>query len=387
MTDPILHAASKGHTHGGSDVPLQTRSERLRSVNPSDHTQIDGRDEQWRYLDSNRLGGLDTGVLNNVSTGLQLVAPEEFKAEVVDASDPSFGTAGLPEDLPTANAWAAADSALKITLSGEASEPAFLSIKDVSASSAAHLIVQSKTHSRGTVVIDHTGTGNLAEIVEILVGDESSLTVVSIQDWNDESVHTSAQFARLGRNSRLKHVVVSLGGKTVRITPTAEFTAPGAEVELLGIYFADAGQHLEHRSYVDHAVANCKSRVTYKGALQGKGAHTVWIGDVLIRKAAEGTDTYELNRNLLLSDGARADSVPNLEIETGEIEGAGHASATGRFDDEQLFYLQARGINELDARRLVVRGFLNEIIQQIGIESIETRLNTSIELELTRSNN
>ncbi len=387
MTDPILHAASKGHTHGGSDVPLQTRSERLRSVNPSDHTQIDGRDEQWRYLDSNRLGGLDTGVLNNVSTGLQLVAPAEFKAEVVDASDPSFGTAGLPEDLPTANAWAAADSALKITLSGEASEPAFLSIKDVSASSAAHLIVQSKTHSRGTVVIDHTGTGNLAEIVEILVGDESSLTLVSIQDWNDESVHTSAQFARLGRNSRLKHVVVSLGGKTVRITPTAEFTAPGAEVELLGIYFADAGQHLEHRSYVDHAVANCKSRVTYKGALQGKGAHTVWIGDVLIRKAAEGTDTYELNRNLLLTDGARADSVPNLEIETGEIEGAGHASATGRFDDEQLFYLQARGINELDARRLVVRGFLNEIIQQIGIESIETRLNTSIELELTRSNN
>ncbi len=387
MTDPILHAASKGHTHGGSDVPLQTRSERLRSVNPSDHTQIDGRDEQWRYLDSNRLGGLDTGVLNNVSTGLQLVAPAEFKAAVVDASDPSFGTAGLPEDLPTANAWAAADSALKITLSGEASEPAFLSIKDVSASSAAHLIVQSKTHSRGTVVIDHTGTGNLAEIVEILVGDESSLTVVSIQDWDDESVHTSAQFARLGRNSRLKHVVVSLGGKTVRITPTAEFTAPGAEVELLGIYFADAGQHLEHRSYVDHAVANCKSRVTYKGALQGKGAHTVWIGDVLIRKAAEGTDTYELNRNLLLSDGARADSVPNLEIETGEIEGAGHASATGRFDDEQLFYLQARGINELDARRLVVRGFLNEIIQQIGIESIETRLNTSIELELTRSNN
>ncbi len=387
MTDPILHAASKGHTHGGSDVPLQTRSERLRSVNPSDHTQIDGRDEQWRYLDSNRLGGLDTGVLNNVSTGLHLVAPAEFKAEVVDASDPSFGTAGLPEDLPTANAWAAADSALKITLSGEASEPAFLSIKDVSASSAAHLIVQSKTHSRGTVVIDHTGTGNLAEIVEILVGDESSLTVVSIQDWNYESVHTSAQFARLGRNSRLKHVVVSLGGKTVRITPTAEFTAPGAEVELLGIYFADAGQHLEHRSYVDHAVANCKSRVTYKGALQGKGAHTVWIGDVLIRKAAEGTDTYELNRNLLLSDGARADSVPNLEIETGEIEGAGHASATGRFDDEQLFYLQARGINELDARRLVVRGFLNEIIQQIGIESIETRLNTSIELELTRSNN
>ena len=112
---------------------------------------------------------------------------------------------------------------------------------------------------------------------------------------------------------------------------------------------------------------NCRSRVTYKGALQGEGAHTVWVGDVLIRADAEGTDTYELNRNLVLTDGARADSVPNLEIETGEIAGAGHASATGRFDDEQLFYLQARGIPEDEARRLVVRGFFAELVQQIGV--------------------
>jgi Fe-S cluster assembly protein SufD len=101
--------------------------------------------------------------------------------------------------------------------------------------------------------------------------------------------------------------------------------------------------------------------------------------------AAEGTDTYELNRNLLLTDGARADSVPNLEIETGKIEGAGHASASGRFDDEQLFYLQARGITETEARRLVVRGFLNEIIQQIDNEQIRERLSNSIEAELARS--
>ena len=136
---------------------------------------------------------------------------------------------------------------------------------------------------------------------------------------------------------------------------------------MLGLYFADAGQHQEQRLFVDHAVPNCISRVTYKGALQGEGAHTVWVGDVLIRAAAEGTDTYELNRNLVLSDGARADSVPNLEIETGLIEGAGHASATGRFDDEQLFYLRARGIPESDARRLVVRGFFAELIHEIGV--------------------
>jgi len=386
VTEAIVRPGSTGHSHGGGDIPLQTRNERLRSIDPSKHTQIDGRDEQWRYLDSGRMGGLDTNTLRDASADFKVSAPTEFASELVDASDPTFGTAGLPEDLPTANAWAAATKALKLTLSGEASEPAFVSASNLDSQSAAHLIIQSKTHSRGTVILDHTGKGNLAEIVEIIVGDESALTVVSIQDWDDESVHTSAQFARIGRNAKLKHVVISLGGKTVRVTPNAEFTAPGAEVELLGLYFADAGQHLEHRSYVDHAVANCKSRVTYKGALQGKGAHTVWVGDVLIRKAAEGTDTYELNRNLLLTDGARADSVPNLEIETGEIEGAGHASASGRFDDEQLFYLQARGINELDARRLVVRGFLNEIIQQIGVESIEERLNASIELELARGN-
>jgi len=248
-----------------------------------------------------------------------------------------------------------------------------------------HTIIEAKPFSQGVVILDHKGDAVFGENVEIIVGDEANLTVISIQDWSAKSVHTSAQFAKLGRNSKLKHVVISLGGMTLRVTPSAEFTAPGGEVELLGLYFADQGQYMEHRLYVDHAVPNCKSRVTYKGALQGDKAHTVWVGDVLIRAAAEGTDTYELNRNLLLSDGARADSVPNLEIETGQIAGAGHASASGRFDDEQLFYLQARGLTELEARRLVVRGFLNEIVQQIGVEVVETRLLNSIEEELTRS--
>jgi Fe-S cluster assembly protein SufD len=118
--------------------------------------------------------------------------------------------------------------------------------------------------------------------------------------------------------------------------------------------------------------------------LAGESARTVWFGDVFIRAAAEGTDTYELNRNLLLTDGARADSVPNLEIETGEIVGAGHASTTGRFDDEQLFYLMSRGINIDDARRLVVRGFFNEIIGQINNEEIEERLMNHIDKELEK---
>ena len=121
--------------------------------------------------------------------------------------------------------------------------------------------------------------------------------------------------------------------------------------------------------------------------MQGKAAHSVWVGDVLIGKDAEGTDTYELNRNLLLEIGPRADSVPNLEIETGRIEGAGHASTTGQLDDEHLWYLRARGIPEAEARRLVVRGFLNEIIQQIRVPELETELTDALEAELALSNN
>jgi Fe-S cluster assembly protein SufD len=126
----------------------------------------------------------------------------------------------------------------------------------------------------------------------------------------------------------------------------------------------------------------------YKGALQGDpdssrpDAHTVWVGDVLIRANATGTDTFETNRNLVLTDGARADSVPNLEIETGEIIGAGHASATGRFDDEQVFYLRSRGIPEDQARRLIVRGFFGEIISKISVPAIRDRLTGAIEQEL-----
>jgi Fe-S cluster assembly protein SufD len=169
---------------------------------------------------------------------------------------------------------------------------------------------------------------------------------------------------------------------------TVRYDAPGGDAELLGLYFADAGQHLESRLLIDHAQPNCRSAVTYKGALQGDpdsgkpDAHTVWVGDVLIRAEATGTDTFEVNRNLVLTDGARADSVPNLEIETGEIAGAGHASATGRFDDEQLFYLRARGIPEDQARRLVVRGFFGEIISKIAIPEIRDRLTEAVEYEL-----
>ena len=159
-------------------------------------------------------------------------------------------------------------------------------------------------------------------------------------------------------------------------------------MELLGAFLADQDQYLEHRIFVEHDHPHCSSNVVYKGALSGAGAHTVWVGDVLVRREAVGTDTYELNRNLLLDDGPRADSVPNLELETGDVASAGHASATGRFDDEQLFYLQSRGIPAALARQLVVRGFFVDVLSRIPspqwqervLERISARLGMSAEV-------
>jgi len=168
----------------------------------------------------------------------------------------------------------------------------------------------------------------------------------------------------------------------VRVTVDAELGQPRGEVELLGLNLTDTGQHHEARIFIDHIAEHCKSRATYKGALKGAQAHSVWVGDVLIRQSAEGTDTYELNRNLVLAPGARADSVPNLEIETGQIEGAGHASATGRFDDEQLFYLRSRGIDEATARKLVVHGFFGELLDRIGVDGGVSRLKKAVDARL-----
>ena len=178
---------------------------------------------------------------------------------------------------------------------------------------------------------------------------------------------------------------MTLGGDLVRLTPSVRFDGPGGNAELNGLFFTSAGQHHEHQLFVDHETPRCRSRVTYRGALQGEDAHSVWVGDVLIGARAEGTDTYELNRNLVLTDGARADSVPNLEIETGEVAGAGHASATGRFDDEQLFYFMARGIPADLARRLVVRGFFADVLDTIDYEPLRNRLAHTIDALLTHA--
>jgi Fe-S cluster assembly protein SufD len=311
-------------------------------------------------------------------------------ADVVASDHESRGTSGLvPPDRVSARAWAAADQVFLVDVPAELEAEKATTVKltglGVEEAAAGHVVVRVGNFARATVVLAFEGSATLAENVEIVVGDSAHLTLVSVQDWADDAVHHSTQHATIGRDATLKHVAVSFGGDLVRHDLTAEYAGPGGSAEMLGLYFADAGQHIEHRLFIDHTAPRTKSNVVYKGALQGEGAHAVWIGNVLIRKVAEGIETYEENRNLVLTDGCQADSVPNLEIETGEIEGAGHASATGRFDDEQLFYLQSRGVPEDEARRLVVHGFFNDILRKIGVPELEERLMAAVEAELEKN--
>jgi Fe-S cluster assembly protein SufD len=369
-------------------VPDQSRAERRTSFDVADFVVPSGREEDWRFTPLDRIRDLHAGaVAHGPQAKVEVEAAAPVTVETVRRGDPRLGHTGTPEDRVAAAAWSGFEQALVVTVPANSTVPAPIHVQVTGQGGVefGHALFVAERGSTATVVLDFRGGGAFADNVEIDVGDGAALTLVSIQSWDDDAVHLSAHHARLGRDAKLKHAVVNLGGNVVRITPSARFTAPGGEVELIGLYFADAGQHFEHRLFVDHAVPHCRSNVVYKGALQGDGAHTVWVGDVLIRAEAQGTDTYELNRNLVLSDGARADSVPNLEIETGEIIGAGHASATGRFDDEQLFYLQARGIPQAEARRLVVRGFFNELIQKIGVPDVEARLIAAIEAELESS--
>lgn len=387
---PLAGEAVKRHSHGGGvGIPDSSRAGRLTSYKLADFKPLTGMEEDWRFTPLKRLRGLHTDILNGAAPAVSVTAPDSVRVETVGRDDRRIGSAAIPEDRVSANAWENFTEATVITVPSEVQvdgEVSVLLTGQGTEASAQHIVIVAEKFSKSVVVLDHQGTAVVSENVEILVEDGAQLTVISLQEWNDDAVHASSQQVKLGRDAKFKHIVVSLGGDLVRVTPSARFTAPGAEVELFGLYFADAGQHLEQRLFVDHAVANCKSNVLYKGALQGRNAHTVWVGDVLIRKEAEGTDTYEANRNLVLTDGARADSVPNLEIETGLIAGAGHASATGRFDDQHLFYLMARGIPEEVARRLVVRGFLHEIIQKINVPAIEERLTEAVERELAATN-
>jgi len=372
---------------GAVETAPVSRLHEQQSFDPADFSVPSGREEEWRFTPLRRLRGLHTdGPFGDGKVSVAVDAAPGITIGNLEHGDSRLGTAYVPADRVSARAFAEFREATLISVPAdfESEVPTHVSVRGESAEGAAfgHTVIDVGPNARAVVVLDHSGSATYADNVELVVGDGAALTLISLQGWADDTVHLSHHHAQLGRDAKLTHTAVTLGGSVVRLAPSVRYAGPGGDAELRGLYFADAGQHLEHRLFVDHAERNCRSRVSYKGALQGKDAHAVWIGDVVIRAAATGTDTYEYNRNLVLSDETRVDSVPNLEILTGEVAGAGHASASGRLEDQHLFYLMARGIPFREARNLVIRGFFGELIGTIGVPELQERVTAAIEAEL-----
>jgi len=365
-------------------APTGSPAERFTSRDPDDFPAPSTSQEDWRFTPLARIRQTFEPYEHAGSVSITVDAPDGVSADIVGREHPLFGSVAQPADRVAALALAHVPGGHLIDIEPDAQldRPVVVDVLGKPGTNYNHLIIHAGRFSSATVVLRHTGETVDTANVEFVVDDGAALSVVTVQDWAPETIHLTAHSALVGRDARFRHTSITLGGGVVRVLPTVRFGGPGGHAELLGVGFAEDHQHFESRLFVDHGEPNCTSDVLYKNALRGESARTVWIGDVRIRPTALGTNTYEMNRNLLLSDGARADSVPNLEIETGEIAGAGHASATGRFDDLQLFYLQARGIPEDEARRLVVRGFFADVVERIGVPELEQQLMTAIEARL-----
>jgi Fe-S cluster assembly protein SufD len=373
---------SRPHSHGSG--PTGSPAERFTSRNPDDFPVPRGREEDWRFTPVAKIRPLFQPFTPDDSFEFETDLPDGVTVSFVGTDHPLFGSVLTPADRSSALAMANVRHVVLVQIAADAvlDRPVLLRSVGKPGNNYGHLVIDVGRFAKATVVMDHVGEVTVAANVEVGVGDGASLDLVSIQDWDAGTIHLAAHGARVGRDSTYRHTSATLGGSIVRLSPTVTFAGPGGSAELLGVSFAGQGQHFESRLYIDHSVPNCHSDVLYKNALLGETSRTVWIGDVRIRPDATGTNTYEMNRNLLLSDGARADSVPNLEIETGEIAGAGHASATGRFDDLQLFYLMSRGIPADEAQRLVVRGFFADVVNRIAIPDLQHRIMTAIEARL-----
>lgn len=359
--------ATLSHTHG---VPTNITSG-TRSTDPAAFEPLSSLQEAWRFTPIARLASLESDV-----TGSPVVAVTA--SESVSVSTSTDAGPFVPGDRVSALAWRGATDATIIDVPNEADVAVAVTVTLAAGPAQfARVLIRTGAHSTTNVDLTVVGDGQGAVIVESDLGANSRLTLTDLNDLGDAAAVVLYLPSALERDAVLRSHVLTVAGGLVRVVPTVDYRGPGADAELNGAFIAGAGHHIEHRCLADHQVPNCRSQVTYKGVLGGTEqapARTVWIGDVLIHAAATGTDTYELNRNLVLNDHARADSVPNLEIETGDIAGAGHASATGRLDDEQVFYLQSRGIDSTTAKSLIVRGFFEDLLAIVPSEQVAARV-------------
>jgi Fe-S cluster assembly protein SufD len=217
-------------------------------------------------------------------------------------------------------------------------------------------------------------------VAEIVVGDGAHVRYAAIQDWGAGVTHLGVQRVRVGRDADLRTLSLGFGADLARSETEVVLAGAGGFSEQLGVFFADGEQHFDHRSIQDHVAPNCTSDLLYKGALRDR-SRAVYSGWVHVRPGAQKTNAMQTSRNIVLSEHAKADAIPNLEIEANDVR-CGHAASVGPVDDETVFYLQSRGIPRAEAERLIVSGFFQEVLDRVRIDEVRSGAEAAIAREL-----
>ena len=347
------------------------------SDNPRDHVPFNKKDEFWRYLPAKKFDKFADAAPDGGKPNFE-VSNAKFTHQLK-----SGAIAGLRvREIVTAMAVSSSHNQYVVTVDKDANGKLVELTLDSAEECNVSIQIDVLPGVETEILLRDSCLSNTAMNIAINCDKSAIAKFVVLTDQKAAGVHYGHISANVGRDSSLTAGIISLGGDIVRRSFDSLFNDSSGEMVLLGATHSANGQYCEHRTVVDHNMTNCRSYVDFRSAVDGEGTHSVWIGDTIIRYNATGSDTYETNRNLVLSPGARADSVPNLEIETGEVVGAGHASATGRLDDEHLFYLTSRGITSAEALKLIVVGFFANIVERMGIPSIVDEVVATIETKL-----
>ena len=227
-----------------------------------------------------------------------------------------------------------------------------------------------------TASSDPTAAGLHCGAVEILVGPGARLRYVNLQNWGTGVWHFAHHKALVGRDASLQWTIGALGSHLAKVNQHVALVGEGAHAQVNGVMFTDGTQHLSYHTLQHHEVPHCTSDLLYKGALQGD-SRLVWRGMIKVDRDAQKTDGYQRDDNLILSESARADSIPGLEIEADDVK-CSHGATAGRVDDEQVFYAQARGLTRKEAVRMIVGGFFQQVLDRITVESVREALGHAI---------
>jgi len=216
--------------------------------------------------------------------------------------------------------------------------------------------------------------------VEVFAGENATVRYISLQRYGRGVEHYSVQHATTGKDSHLSGFNVALGSDRHRADVTSHVEGPGSESEMLALWFGDGDQHIDHHTLQYHKAPHAYSDLLYKGALTDRG-RSVFRGVIRVAQEAQLTDAYQTNRNLLLSEDSHANALPNLEIEADDVR-CSHGATVGQVDESQLFYLKSRGLTPLQAERLLVFGFFEEVLGRVPVEGVRSRVRSAIERKL-----